>query len=41
MASTARFLESIGLPSGDLHALPTSDKRFADGAHYRVEIPST
>jgi hypothetical protein len=31
----------MGLPSGDLHDLPTSDKRFPDGAHYRFEIPST
>jgi hypothetical protein len=38
---TRRFLESIGLPPGDLHALPTSEKRFPDGAQYRVEIPST
>jgi hypothetical protein len=34
-------LESIGLPRGDLHALPASPKRFADGAQYRIEIPST
>ena len=38
---TRAFLESIGLPRGDLHALPTSGKRFPDGAQYRVEIPST
>jgi hypothetical protein len=38
---TRAFLESIGLPAGDLLALPTSEKRFPDGAHYRVEIPST
>jgi hypothetical protein len=30
-----------GLPSGDLHDLPTSRKRFPDGAQYRLEIPST
>ena len=41
MRISAAFLGSLGLPPGDLHALPTSDKRFADGAHYRVEIPST
>ena len=35
------FLRSIGLPGGDLHDLPSSDKRFPDGAQYRVEIPST
>jgi hypothetical protein len=35
------FLRSSGLPEGDLHHLPDSEKRFADGAQYRVEIPST
>jgi hypothetical protein len=39
--SVREFLRSIGLPSGDLHGLPTSEKRFPDGAQYRVEIPST
>src|SRR6266542_3533035 len=34
-------LEQLGLPPSDLHGLPTSEKRFPDGAHYRVEIPST
>jgi hypothetical protein len=38
---TREFLRSTGLPAGDLHELPTSDKRFPDGAQYRVEIPST
>jgi len=38
---TRDFLRSIGLPGGDLHDLPDSDKRFPDGAQYRVEIPST
>jgi Peptidase family U32 len=41
MASTRDFLASIGLPRGDLNELPDSPVRFADGAHYRVEIPST
>ncbi len=41
MQATRRFLESLGLPAGDLHALPDSTKRFPDGAQYRVEIPST
>jgi len=31
----------LGLPPGDLHALPSSEKRFPDGAQYRIEIPST
>lgn len=35
------LLASIGLLPGDLHALPTSAKRFPDGAQYRLEIPST
>ena len=35
------FLASIGLPPGDLHDLPDSEKRFPDGAQYRIEIPST
>lgn len=38
---TRAFLTRLGLPPGDLHALPTSEKRFPDGAQYRVEIPST
>ncbi len=35
------FLHDLGLPRGDLNELPGSAKRFADGAQYRVEIPST
>ena len=35
-----RFLESLGLPAGDAQDLPDSPKRFPDGAHYRIEIPS-
>jgi hypothetical protein len=34
------ILESLGLPVRDAHDLPVSAKRFADGGHYRVEIPS-
>ena len=41
MESTRRFLQAMGLPTGDLHSLPSSTKRFPDGAQYRVEIPST
>ena len=41
MNETRRFLASIGLPGGDLHELPSSEKRFPDGAQYRIEIPST
>ena len=39
--STRDALRLMGLPSGDLHDLPTSLKRFPDGAQYRIEIPST
>jgi hypothetical protein len=38
---TRAFLESLGLPPGDLNELPSSTKRFPDGAEFRVEIPST
>src|SRR5579884_3664313 len=41
METTRRFLEQMGLPPGDLHSLPSSTKRFPDGAQYRIEIPST
>jgi len=41
MQATRDFLKGLGLPPGDLYDLPTSTKRFPDGAQYRVEIPST
>jgi hypothetical protein len=41
VSETREFLRSIGLPPGDANDLPTSDKRFPDGAQYRFEIPST
>jgi len=34
------LLTSLGLPGRDLVELPDSEKRFPDGARYRVEIPS-
>ncbi len=40
MEETRSFLQSIGLPAGDLYELPDSPLRFPDGAQYRVEIPS-
>ena len=40
MEATRAFLKRLGLPGGDLHDLPTSAKRFPDGAQYRTEIPS-
>lgn len=39
MKETRQFLESLGLPGGDLYSLPTSEKRFPDGAQYRFEVP--
>jgi Peptidase family U32 len=39
--SVRRALEQLGVSPGDLHGLPTSEKRFPDGAQYRIEIPST
>jgi Peptidase family U32 len=41
MSDARDVLRSIGLPPGDLRDLPTSSKRFPDGAQYRFEIPST
>ncbi len=41
MSEIRDALVAMGLPAGDLHALPDSPLRFADGAHYRIEIPST
>ena len=40
MAEACRYLAGLGLPDRDLGELPTSAKRFRDGAQYRVEIPS-
>ena len=39
MKQTKDYLESMGLPAGDLYSLPTSEKRFPDGAQYRFEVP--
>lgn len=40
MQTTRSFLSRLGLPEGDAFDLPSSIKRFPDGAQYRVEIPS-
>ncbi len=40
MTKASDFLISVGLPGRDANELPTSAKRFADGAAWRVEIPS-
>ncbi|WP_179381640.1 peptidase [Jannaschia marina] len=39
MQKTRDFLDSLGLPAGDRYDLPTSEKRFEDGAQYRFEVP--
>ncbi len=39
MDSTREFLKKIGMPAGDAYDLPTSAKRFSDGAQYRFEVP--
>jgi hypothetical protein len=39
-AAARAHLAALGLPAGDLGELPSSPKRFGDGAEYRVEIPS-
>lgn len=39
MKGTREYLTSIGLPSGDLYNLPTSEKRFEDGGQFRFEVP--
>ena len=40
MRETRQFLESIQLPATDQPVAASSQKRFPDGAQYRVEIPS-
>jgi hypothetical protein len=39
MKRTRDFFKQIDLPSGDDYSLPTSTKRFSDGAQYRFEVP--
>ncbi len=41
MNDSREALERQGLPGRDPGATPASAKRFPDGAHYRIEIPST
>ena len=40
MQESRDLLTSLGFPAGDLYSLPTSQKRFPDGAQYRIELPS-
>jgi hypothetical protein len=34
------FLRKHGYPDGDVWERPTSDARFPDGAHFRIEVPT-
>jgi hypothetical protein len=34
----SRYMEEAGIPGRDAYDLPSSDKRFPDGGHYRIEI---
>lgn len=38
MDQVSRRMERVGIPGQDAYELPTSEKRFPDGAHYRMEI---
>ena len=40
MQNIRDLLKRNSLPPGELYDLPTSSKRFPDGAQYRIEIPS-
>jgi len=37
---TRDAVKKLGLPTGDAFDLPTSNKRFPDGAHFRIECPT-
>lgn len=39
MRESKAFLESMGLPPGDLYRLPGSEFTFDDGSQYRFEVP--
>lgn len=40
MSIAKQLLRDLNLPDGDRYDLPDSVARFADGGHYRIEIPS-
>ncbi len=40
MKTTKQFLAKLKLPGEDNHALKPTAKRFPDGGHFRIEIPS-
>ncbi|RQW73337.1 hypothetical protein EBB45_16930 [Lysinibacillus composti] len=40
MEKSRNLLEKLGYPAVEVRDLPTSTKRFPDGAQYRIELPS-
>jgi len=38
MDEVSRWMEQAGIPGRDAYDLPSSPKRFKDGAHYRMEL---
>jgi hypothetical protein len=38
--ATREYLKKIGLPTGDLFDMPSSNQRFPDGAAFRIEVPT-
>ncbi len=38
LEKAAEAMERVGIPGGDAYDLPTSKKRFPDGAWYRMEV---
>jgi hypothetical protein len=38
--ATREYLKKIGMPTGDLFDMPSSPKRFPDGAAFRIEVPT-
>lgn len=34
----SKYMEKVGIPGRDAYGLPLSNKRFPDGASYRIEI---
>lgn len=38
LKDVAKIIEKYNIPSRDSYGLPTSDKRFPDGSHYKIEI---
>jgi hypothetical protein len=37
---TREYLKTLGMPTGDLFDMPSSEARFPDGAAFRIEVPT-